>query len=81
MQNIGPRIEVVLEARLKRLNPHRIVRECSRECRHQFRDGGVHIVPDPEGIMRAESAAALIDMIGRLAAERAIHPLARFETV
>jgi hypothetical protein len=31
--------------------------------------------------VRAESAAAPIDMIGRLAAERAIHPLAKFETV
>ena len=43
MRNIGPRIEIVLDAKLKRLNPHRIVRECSRECHHQFRDGGVHI--------------------------------------
>ena len=32
-------------------------------------------------IVRAESAAALIDMVGRLAAERAINAVARFEAV
>jgi predicted PurR-regulated permease PerM len=32
-------------------------------------------------IVRAGSAAALIDMVGRLAAERAINPVARFEAV
>src|SRR5579864_368705 len=63
MRRVAPRIEIVLDTKLKRPDGRRIACEGSRERQHQFRDGGLHIVivaHDPASPYQPRSCSRLV---------------------